>query len=151
MTHASAKVGTSAIHEGHGEAVIIIDERSNSARIVSGQDTEPGATFFQVFSSTLEKVHDPVFTKIDFDVDVEARKARLVINGMVAGRGEPILNPVTGTEHRARFDLPNGFEYSIAEAGRGWANIAGPIPFELADSHAHFVDLHIGGAGVIRG
>src|SRR5438105_4897907 len=38
------------IHEGKGEALIIIDERANSAqreamlRILSGQDTEPGAT-----------------------------------------------------------------------------------------------------------
>jgi hypothetical protein len=95
-------------------------------------------------------VHDPILAKIDFDVDVEARKAHLVINSMVTARGESILNPVTGNEHRARFDLPNGFEYSITEAGRGWAHVAGPIPFELADSHAHFVDLHIGGNGVIR-
>src|SRR6516164_1117773 len=83
-----------AIHQGHGEAVVIIDERSNSTqrdallRIISGEDTEPGATFFQVFSSTLEKVHDPVFRKIDFEVDVETRKARLVIGGLVEARGE---------------------------------------------------------------
>lgn len=149
-----------AIHQGHGEAVVIIDERSNSTqrdallRIISGEDTEPGATFFQVFSSTLEKVHDPVFRKIDFEVDVEARKARLVIGGLVEARGEPIRNPVTGKEHRARFDLPEGFEYSIAEAGRGWATIAGPpgpLQFQLSDSHAHFVNLHISGTGVIRG
>jgi hypothetical protein len=149
-----------AIHEGHGEAVVIIDERSSPVqreallRIISGEDTQPGATVFQVFSSTLEKVHDPIFRKIDFEVDVEARKARLVIDQLVEARGEPIRNPVTGKEHRARFDLPEGFEYSIAEAGRGWANIAGPsgpLRFELADSHAHFVDVHISGTGVIRG
>ncbi|HMF06919.1 MAG TPA: DUF1326 domain-containing protein [Methylocella sp.] len=144
------------VHEGRGEAVFIIDERSNSAqrdallRIVSGQDTEPGATFFQVFASTLEKVHEPVFTKIDFEVDIDSRKARLNIDGMVVARGEPILNPVTGKEHRARFDLPDGFEYLVAEAGRGWANVTGPISFQLADSHAHFADLHIGRNGVVR-
>jgi hypothetical protein len=144
------------VHEGRGEAVFIIDERSNSAqrdallRIVSGQDTEPGATFFQVFASTLEKVHEPIFTKIDFEVDIDSRKARLNIDGMVVARGEPILNPVTGKEHRARFDLPDGFEYLVAEAGRGWANVTGPISFQLADSHAHFADLHIGRNGVVR-
>jgi len=145
-----------AIHMGQGEAAIIIDERASALqreallRIVSGQDSEPGATVFQVFSTTLKKVHDPVFTKIDFEVDVDARRARLVVDGMIAARGEPILNPVTGKEHRARFDLPNGFEYSIAEAGRGWAKMSGPIPFDLADSHAHFVNMHISSAGVIR-
>jgi hypothetical protein len=30
---------------------------------------------------------------------------------------EPILNPVTGEEHRARIVLPNGFEYKEAEVG----------------------------------
>jgi len=78
----------------------------------------------------------------------------LVIGGLVEARGEPIRNPVTGKEHRARFDLPEGFEYSIAEAGRGWATIAGPsgpLQFQLSDSHAHFVNLHISGTGVIRG
>jgi hypothetical protein len=146
-----------AIHEGHGQAIVIIDERSDAAqreallRIVSGQDSEPGATVFQVFATTLEKVHEPLFRRIDFDVDVEARKARLVVDGIITARGEPILNPVTGKEHRARFDLPDGFEYSIAEAGRGWANIAGPIPFDLSDTHAHFVNMHIGGTGVIHG
>jgi hypothetical protein len=145
-----------AIHQGHGEAVVIIDERASPAqreallRIVSGQDSEPGATVFQVFSSMLEKVHDPIFGRIDFDVDVEARRAQLVIEGVVKADGEPIINPVTGKEYRARFDLPEGFEYSIAEAGRGWAEVSGPIQFELADSHARFVNMHISGSGVIR-
>ena len=65
------------IHEGRGQVVPIVDERASPEqreallRIMSGQDTEPGATFFQVFSTTYEKVHDPVFTKIDLDVDVD--------------------------------------------------------------------------------
>ena len=37
---------------------------------------------------------------IDFEVDVEARRARLNIPGLVAATGEPIRNPVTGAEHR---------------------------------------------------
>jgi hypothetical protein len=47
-----------AIHEGKGEAAVVIDERANEAqrgallRILSGQDTEPGATIFNVFAST---------------------------------------------------------------------------------------------------
>src|SRR5918995_6445056 len=65
------------IHEGDGEALPIVDERASPQqreallRIMSGEDTIPGATFFQVFSTTYEKVHDPVFTKIDLDVDVD--------------------------------------------------------------------------------
>src|ERR1700746_947658 len=55
-----------AVHEGKGEAAVVIDERANEAqrsallRILSGQDTLPGATVFNVFASTLEKLHDPI-------------------------------------------------------------------------------------------
>lgn len=133
-----------AIHEGKGQVVVIIEERATPAqreallRILSGLDTEPGATIFQVFSTTLEKVHDPVFAPIDFEIDIDARKARLVVPGLIEGRGEPILNSVTGAEHRARIDIPDGFEYSIAEMGRGWTKTTGPIPLNLSDSYGQF-------------
>jgi len=144
------------IHEGKGEASIIIDKRATAAqreallRILGGQDTVPGATVFQVFSTTFDKVHDPIFADIEFEVDVDARKARLKVADLVEARGEPIRNPVTGNEHRARFDMPNGFEFAAAEVGRGWAKTNGPIRLELADSHAHFADLHLCQTGVIR-
>ena len=95
-----------AVHEGKGEAAVIIDERATEAqrgvllRIITGQDTEPGATVFNVFASTFEKLHDPIFAPIEFQVDIAERKARLVVPGITEGCGEPILNPVTGAAHR---------------------------------------------------
>jgi len=145
-----------AIHEGRGEVVPIVDERASDEqrqallRIMTGEDTEPGATFFQVFSTTFEKVHDPVFTDIEFEIDVDTRTARVNVPGLVEARGEPILNPVTGDEHRARINLPRGFEYDVCEAGRGWAETKGPITLSLGDSHAHFARLHMTGAGVVH-
>ena len=117
---------------------------------LSGQDTEPGATIFQVFSTTLETFHEPIFAPIDFTVDVDARTGRLHVRGVTDGHGEPIKNPVTGAQHRARIDLPRGFEYSIAEMGRGWTRAIGPIKFELADSHSHFARLHLTQSGVVH-
>jgi len=146
-----------AIHQGRGEGVVVIDERASPEqreallRIVSGQDTEPGATVFQVFSTTFEKLHEPIFTRIDFDVDVDARKARVVVPGITEGRGEPIVNPVTGKEHRVRIDLPDGFEYSISESGRGWSKASGgPVKMELNDSYGQFANLHLTQSGVVR-
>jgi hypothetical protein len=144
------------IHLGHGQAHIIADERATAAqrdallRILSGQDTEPGATVFQVFSTTLEKVHEPQFSKVEFEIDVDKPTARIKVDGCVDARGEAILNPVTQTPHRARVNLPTGFEYITAEYGRGWSKTSGAIAFELADSHAHFCNLHMTGAGVVR-
>jgi hypothetical protein len=144
------------IHEGKGEALIVIDERAEPGqrdaliRILSGQDTEPGATIWQVFSATFEKVHEPIFRPIEFQVDVDARKARLVVPGLIEGRGEPILNPVTGAEHRVRIDIPDGFEYSLAEVGRGWSKTSDPIRLDLADSYGQFAHLHLCQSGIVH-
>lgn len=143
------------IHEGHGEAALIIDKRADASqrdallRILSGQDTEPGATIFNVFASTLEKVHEPIFTDIDFEVDIDRRTARLVVPDYIQSRGEPILNPVTGAEHRVRIDSPNGFEFRLAEVGRGWSKTRAPIRIDLADSHGHFCELNLSQNGLV--
>jgi hypothetical protein len=145
-----------AIHEGKGEAAVVIDERANEAqrgallRILSGQDTEPGATIFNVFASTLEKVHDPIFAPIEFQVDIPARRARLVVPGVTEGRGEPILNPVTGAQHRVRIDMVDGFEYTLAEIGRGWSKTSRPIQLDLADTYAQFAEIHLSQSGIVR-
>jgi hypothetical protein len=143
------------IHEGRGEAALIIDQRANEAqrnallRILSGQDTEPGATIFNVFASTLEKVHEPVYSDIDFEIDVGGRRAQLKVPGFIESRGEPILNPVTGAEHRIRIDSPNGFEFRLAEVGRGWSKTHKPMTMDLADSYGHFCELNLSQSGVV--
>jgi len=144
------------IHEGKGEAQLIIDQRATPAqresllRILAGQDTEPGATVWQVFSTTLTQIHDTIFAPIEFAVDIERRTARLLVPGVIEGRGEPIRNPVTGAEHRARIDIPNGFEYRIAEMGRGWSKSAGAIKIDLADSYGQFANIHLCQNGIVR-
>jgi hypothetical protein len=144
-----------AIHEGHGEAALIIDKRANEAqrgallRILTGQDTEPGATIFNVFAGTLEKVHEPIFADIDFTIDIDHRRARLVVPGHIESRGEPILNAVTKAEHRVRIDSPNGFEFKLAEIGRGWSKTSKPMQLDLADSYGQFCHLNLSQSGMI--
>jgi hypothetical protein len=145
-----------AIHQGQGEAAIIIDNHADEAqreallRILSGLDTEPGATIFNVFASTLEKVHEPVFSNIDFEIDIGRRRAHLTIPGYIESRGEPILNPITKAEHRVRIDSPNGFEFRLAEVGRGWSNTKQLMIIDLADSYGHFCELNLCQSGVIN-
>jgi hypothetical protein len=145
-----------AIHEGRGEALVIIDERADEAQrkalltVLSGEETVPGKTVWNVFASTLERVHDPLFRKIDIDIDIAARRGHIRVDGLVEVSGVPILNPVTGAEHRVRIDIPDGFEYSIAEIGSGSARIGGPIPLELSETYAQFADLHLNQNGVVR-
>ena len=144
------------IHEGKGEAAVVIDERATEAqrtallRILSGQDTEPGATIFQVFSTSFEKFHAPIFAAIDLAVDIDARKGRLVVRGVTEGRGEPIKNPVSGEEYRVRIDIPKGFEYTLAEMGRAWTTVSSPMKFELADTYAQFAHVNLCQSGILR-
>lgn len=144
------------IHEGNGEALPIVDKRADAAqrdailRIMTGQDTVPGATIFNVFASTLSKAYDPVFADIDFEVDVDKRRAKLKVPGYIDQRGEPIVNAVTGKESRARIDIVDGFEYTLAEIGRGWTKTTGPIAYELADSYGQFAQLHLCETGIVR-
>ena len=144
------------IHEGAGAVVPIVDERADDAqreallKIMTGQDTAPGSTIFQVFSTTFETVHDPVFARIDLDLDVDAREASYKVPGLLEARGEPLRNPVTGEAHRARINLPEGFEYDVCEVGRGWAETQAPLAISLADSHAQFAQLHMNQDGVVH-
>jgi hypothetical protein len=46
--------------------------------------------------------------------------------------------------------MPNGFEYSMAEIGRGWTKTSRPIDLELADTYAQFANLALCESGVVR-
>ena len=144
------------IHEGHGEAIAFVDERADPAqreallKIMTGEDTDPMATMFAVFASTLETMHEPVFTPIEFEVDVDSRRGRMTIPGHVTMTGEPLRNNVTGAEVRAQIHLPDGFEYDTADVGSASSRGDGIMPIELDSSYAQFAHLHLDSHGVVR-
>jgi hypothetical protein len=146
-----------AIHEGNGEALAFVDERADDAqrdallKIMTGQDTDPFATMFAVYASTVTKMNEPVFTAIDFEVDPDARRARLSIPGYVDTVGEPIRNKVTGEDSRAQIMLPDGFEYAVADIGSASSTVHQTMPLELKDSYGQFAHLHLSSRGVVRG
>jgi hypothetical protein len=146
-----------AIHLGNGEAMPIVDERADPQqreallKIMSGQDTDPFATVFAVFASTITKFHEPVFAPIAFEVDVEGRRGSLKVPGYVEMTGEPIRNPVTGAEARPQIVLPDGFEYEVANIGSASSRTTGgPMSLEIASKYAQFANLHLSTHGVVR-
>lgn len=145
------------IHEGGGKAYIVVDENADEPQrqgllaILSGEETEPGATIFNVFAATLDTVFDPDFKAIDIEIDVEARVGHVRVDGVGESVGRPILNPVTGEPHRARINLPEGFEYTVAEMGSSTWSTSGPIALSHTDSYAQFAHLHMNNQGVVRG
>jgi hypothetical protein len=66
-----------AIHEGNGEVLAVVDDRASAQqrdavlKILTGQETEPGATIFNVFATTYTKVHAPEFRRIEFEADID--------------------------------------------------------------------------------
>jgi hypothetical protein len=146
------------IHEGGGEVQPIIDpsatpeQREAILAIMTGQHTDPGATIFNVFAATFDKIHDPIFAAITLECDVENRTGRLSVPGVVDMNCEPIRNPVTGETHRIRIDIPHGFEYTIAEVAAGSTKTGDDAAIDLTwtSAHAHLIDLHWTQHGVVR-
>ena len=84
---------------------------------------------------------ETISAPIEFELDREGRKARLSIGKLAEVRVEPIRNPVTGLEHHARINLPNGFEYNLAEMGNTVSaviDLAEPLNLRLDNSYAQW-------------
>jgi hypothetical protein len=145
-----------AIHEGKGEVQPVVDERADARqreailKIMAGEETEPGATVFNVFATVIDTVHEPLFKPIEFEIDIDARTGRFAVPGLIEARGEPIKNPVTGNPHRVRVVLPHGFEYTEAEYGSSTTKASGPVPLDWTQAHVHFANLHLTGNGPVR-
>lgn len=142
-----------AIHEGNGEALAVIEERGTPEqrdavlKIITGQETTPGATLFNVFAGTLTKFHDPRFARIEVQADYAKAKGSVRVAGVTDVKLEPIRNPVTGGEHRARVTLPHGFEYHEAEYGSSTVKTGEPMPLEWSGRHGHITMLDMGPNG----
>lgn len=145
-----------AIHEGNGESQVVIDDSASEAQrsailtILSGAETEPGATIFNVFSTVLENIHKPLFLPITFEADVEARTGRFAVDGIVEASTEPIRNPITGDPHRVRVTLPDGFEYHEAEYCSSTTKSDGPVLLDWSGAHGLMTVLHMTPYGPVR-
>jgi hypothetical protein len=142
------------IHEGKGKCQPFIDAKANEAQrealltISKGEETEPFANIFSVYALMCDEFHDPIFTGIDFEMDMESRTAKCVAHDLCEASGEPIIG-VAGNQHRAQIHLPNGIEYRVAEIGRGRCQVQGKVAMELGDGYAQFNELHLNQHGVM--
>lgn len=145
-----------AVHDGNGELQSVIDERANEdqrralSAIMQGEGAEPGTIMLQIYRAMCSKVHEPMFKPIDLEVELEKRTARLHVPGVIDTTLEPIKNPVTGAEHRARIDLPMGKEFHFAEVASGTTKATAAVPLTFTRSHAHIVDNAMTSSGPLR-
>lgn len=143
------------VHEGNGSMQLVIDERADASqrdallRILNGEETNAMATVWWVYSAMCPDKLEPLFLPIEFEVDVQARRAHLVVPGIVEAVGRPIRNRVTGAEHRVRIELPAGFEYRVAEVGSGTTSATAGIGLEMRDTYGQFAEIHLSNHGVV--
>jgi hypothetical protein len=144
------------IADGNGKMQVLIDERADEAqfeairKISHGESTNPGATHYYVFNSTMTEVLEPIRTAVDLSIDVEARKADLNVPGLVSSSGSPITDPNSGEEFVAMIQLPGGFEYTTAHMGTGSSKVTAGIRMDLNDSYGQFNVIAMTQDGVIR-
>ncbi|MQA66778.1 MAG: DUF1326 domain-containing protein [Alphaproteobacteria bacterium] len=144
------------IFEGKGEMQVIVDERADERQrealetIVTGGETDEAATHWWVFRAMSDTLHETLARPIHFSCDIDARKGKVSVPGVLEAEGRPIANPVNGDPHRVQIRLPQGIEFEVAEIGSGTARMTGAVRMENKDSYGQFNILRHTGRGIVR-
>lgn len=143
-----------ALHEGNGTFQPYVlesataEQREALLTIASGKAGNP---WFEVLASVISTVLPPKFVPIEFQFDLNARRARVVIPGELETTSVPVINVATGQEHRVRLELPQGMEYHRPEiATTGVLRSTGPIKFECPPAHSSLAVVEHTQAGLVR-
>ncbi|MGH9255686.1 MAG: DUF1326 domain-containing protein [Vicinamibacterales bacterium] len=108
-----------AIHEGHGKAVFVVDPATTDRQVeMLGQifTGKLGGMPWELLGPTFEVVG---LQKARITIEGEGRKSTFKAEGIAEARGDAFKNPVTGEEHLANIDLPDGFIWRKGECGQG--------------------------------
>ncbi|MCP4330021.1 MAG: DUF1326 domain-containing protein [Alphaproteobacteria bacterium] len=144
------------IFEGNGEMLVIVDERADESqrdaliKVLHGEETLDEATHWWVFRAMSSTAHKHLVKPIEFEIDVEARTARVSIPGVLESTGRPIKSPATGEEHRVRIDIPNGIEFELAEVGSATTKAGAAIKLDIDDRYGQFNKIRHSGSGVVH-
>lgn len=134
-----------AVHEGNGWRQLIVSDKATAAQRSAIEEMTAGRAghpVFEIYSSMAPNTRETIVAPIEFEFDHDRRTARVRIPGIGESDVAPIRNSVTGAEHRARIDLPSGFEYRVAEVADAvhWKTTAGEhLSMEHEHSYAQFV------------
>ena len=144
------------IHKGNGTMLVIVDERANAKQreaieaVAHGKGSEPGKLVWTVYAAMTSTFLPTVSKPIDLKIDVESREATVHVPGLVDEVVGPLRNAVSGQPHRARINLPMGFEFTEAEVALGKAKVTGDIPLDFNETHAHLARVQWNAHGYVR-
>jgi hypothetical protein len=141
--------------DGDGQIVPIIDHRATGAQrtalasILLGGHTEEGMTHWWVFNALSKTVHAPIYRSIEFDFDVEAQTARVLIPEIIEATGRPIMSRHIDTEHRVRINIPKGVDFAVTGTLSGSTG-GGGMELDLHDCFGQFNMLRHCGTGAVH-
>ena len=140
---------------GDGEIVPIIDQRAGPAQrsalasILLGGHTLEGMTHWWLFHAMSKTVHAPIYRSIEFEFDVVAQTARVVIPEIIEATGRPIMNRHIDSEHRVRIAIPKGVAFAVTGTLSG--SVGRPaVELDLDDSFGQFQHLRHSGTGAVH-
>lgn len=157
LNWAFAIIWPGEIAEGNGRQLVVVDERADAdqrealRKIIQGEAGEPGSNHFSVFGSTCTEKLDALYLAIDFEVNLEARTARMNIPDLMETVGSPVVNEMTGDEfHIALARTVGSFEFTYAELGQGNSTVQGAMAMQIDSGYAQFCEIHYDQDGLVQ-
>jgi hypothetical protein len=132
-----------AIHEGNGKCVFMVEPSTTDkqiealAQIFGGQ---LGGMPWELLGPTMQVVG---LEKAPITIEGEGMKSVFRVEGLIEAKGDTFKNPVTGEDHRAIVDLPDGFIWTRGECGQGtFTAKAGPIDLSFEKTNWILYDFN---------
>jgi hypothetical protein len=126
-----------AIHEGNGQALVVLDERADTRQrkalgaLISGQAGGP----WKIIGTTISKVNGPEFAP--FQVSVDGFTSSVKAGKYITLNMQPVRNAVTKAEVHPRAILPEGFVFKDGQLGASSTfKISGAVSFDHSGRYA---------------
>ncbi|HEX2208731.1 MAG TPA: DUF1326 domain-containing protein [Longimicrobium sp.] len=126
-----------AIHEGNGDALLVVDERADQRQraaileLLSGRAGGP----WKIIATTFGQVHGPEF--VPYEVEFADFHSRVSAGTLIRLEMRPVRNPVTQAEVHPRAILPEGFVVKEALLGASETfRVDGPVRFDHSGRYA---------------
>jgi hypothetical protein len=138
------------IQDANGSRQLILDDQTTMAQreaLIAIESGTQGGAFFEIFAAVCPNIIETVIAPITFESNRALGRGRLYIPEIGELQTEPIKNPFTGGDYRARIVLPEGFEYKEAEVANTVSmhvTSAKPLVFENKDSYGQLNAFDLG-------
>ena len=108
-----------AIHEGNGKCVFVVDSSVSDQQVEAlGQifTGKLGGMPWEILGTTFQVTG---LVKAPVSIEGSGPKSTFKAEGVGQGTGDTFKNPITGEDHLANLELPNGFMWKHGQCGQG--------------------------------